>query len=230
MTTSFILLVLLAQFEGIYFGIDPGHGGEYPGAIGPVYGVQEKDINLLTSRYLDEYLRRSGAETALTRLDDRHVTLMSRTNFFNAQGVDYAFSVHHNAVTDPNPMTTGVFVYPGQCQDIPGQWAYTVAQAQQERLNVGFGWSSCDLQGVHEANFHMVRETTMPSCLTEILFVSHAPSERQLQESFFLKRNAYSIYLGFCDYFQVEPTIPDTLGGAQLPHSDRGHHLDVNAR
>ena len=50
--------------------IDPGHGGEDPGAIG-VNGVYEKDINLAISQMLGELLYDEGFSIIYTRTTDR---------------------------------------------------------------------------------------------------------------------------------------------------------------
>ena len=53
--------------------IDPGHGGEDPGAVGAA-GVYEKDIVLEVSKKLAEILRQAGAEVLLTRENDRDLS------------------------------------------------------------------------------------------------------------------------------------------------------------
>lgn len=40
-------------------GIDPGHGGEDPGAMG-AYGTREKDVNLAIAQRVEFLLRRMG--------------------------------------------------------------------------------------------------------------------------------------------------------------------------
>lgn len=50
--------------------IDPGHGGEDPGAIGPG-GVYEKDLNLEIARLIHDELKTLGYDVVLTRDDDK---------------------------------------------------------------------------------------------------------------------------------------------------------------
>lgn len=89
--------------------IDPGHGGKDPGASG-VDGLQEKDLTLAVAKRLAALLRAGpGIEVALTRSDDRYLTLEERTGFANAQGADLFVSVHGNAST--NTSLRGVEVY-----------------------------------------------------------------------------------------------------------------------
>lgn len=97
------------EFRRFKVVIDPGHGGKDPGASG-VDGLQEKDLTLAVAKRLAALLRAEpGIEVALTRTDDRFLSLEERTAFANAQGADLFVSVHGNAST--NPGLRGVEVY-----------------------------------------------------------------------------------------------------------------------
>ncbi|MFN3966513.1 MAG: N-acetylmuramoyl-L-alanine amidase [Endomicrobiia bacterium] len=76
--------------------IDPGHGGEDPGAIGP-NGTKEKDINLAISKKLASLLEEKGYTVYLTRDSDIFVPLVDRTNFANEKNADIFISIHCNA-------------------------------------------------------------------------------------------------------------------------------------
>lgn len=76
--------------------IDPGHGGSDPGAIGPS-GQKEKDVTLAIAHKIVPVLGQLGIEAALTRDDDRTVTLEERTARANAVGADLFVSIHCNA-------------------------------------------------------------------------------------------------------------------------------------
>jgi N-acetylmuramoyl-L-alanine amidase len=76
--------------------IDPGHGGQYPGAVGRT-GVTEKDLTLAVSLLLAQKLRDSGYEVLLTREDDRTLDLTERTDFANRADADLFISVHINS-------------------------------------------------------------------------------------------------------------------------------------
>jgi N-acetylmuramoyl-L-alanine amidase len=89
--------------------IDPGHGGKDPGARG-YRGLPEKDLVLAVSKLLARRLgAEPGIEVAMTRSDDRYLSLEDRTAFANAQGADLFVSVHGNAST--NTGLRGVEVY-----------------------------------------------------------------------------------------------------------------------
>lgn len=77
--------------------IDPGHGGEDTGAIGPS-GIKEKDINLAIAKKLEKLLsRKTGARIILTRADDTFIPLEQRTAIANKNRADLFISIHANA-------------------------------------------------------------------------------------------------------------------------------------
>ncbi len=76
--------------------VDPGHGGEDFGAVGPD-GTLEKDINLDISLYLKDMLEDEGFTVILTRDDDRFISLADRTKIANEAGADMFISIHANA-------------------------------------------------------------------------------------------------------------------------------------
>jgi len=89
--------------------IDPGHGGEDPGAIGQ-YGLKEKDVVLKVALRLEKKIReRLGAKTVLTRRRDIFVPLEERTAIANLNDADLFISVHVNAAE--NRALSGIETY-----------------------------------------------------------------------------------------------------------------------
>jgi N-acetylmuramoyl-L-alanine amidase len=80
--------------------IDPGHGGQDPGAIGP-NGTQEKEITLDVARRLKEKLLKGGGYSVLlTRGEDRTLSLAQRVAFAKEHKADLFISVHVNSIPD----------------------------------------------------------------------------------------------------------------------------------
>ncbi|MBM4329800.1 MAG: N-acetylmuramoyl-L-alanine amidase [Deltaproteobacteria bacterium] len=89
--------------------LDPGHGGEDPGAIGP-RGTREKDIVLNLARKLQKSLDESGEVRAfLTRRGDYFVPLNKRIKIAQEYGADLFVSLHTNG--SPKRQTRGTSVY-----------------------------------------------------------------------------------------------------------------------
>jgi N-acetylmuramoyl-L-alanine amidase len=77
--------------------IDPGHGGEDNGAVGPT-GTKEKNITLKIANELYKLLKDDGRfKPVLTRQDDVFVPLSQRTALANSVGGDIFVSIHTNA-------------------------------------------------------------------------------------------------------------------------------------
>ena len=90
--------------------IDAGHGGKDPGAISPITGVREKDINLALSRAIRDALVRSGrVRVAMTRDDDRFVRLPDRVAIARRLRADLFVAVHSDSA--PNPLARGATIY-----------------------------------------------------------------------------------------------------------------------
>ncbi|RMG03742.1 MAG: N-acetylmuramoyl-L-alanine amidase [Nitrospirae bacterium] len=89
--------------------IDPGHGGDDPGAIGP-RGLREKDVTLDMAKRLKRILEETyNLEVYLTRDSDRFISLKDRTLFANRKKADLFVSIHANA--SPRKNTRGTETY-----------------------------------------------------------------------------------------------------------------------
>jgi len=103
------LLLLAADAAPPVLAIDPGHGGEHVGAVGPC-GAREKEIALAVSRELSSLLNASGrVRTILTRDDDQTLELEDRYRIANEAGAVMFLSIHANA--SPNADARGVETY-----------------------------------------------------------------------------------------------------------------------
>jgi N-acetylmuramoyl-L-alanine amidase len=102
--------------------IDPGHGGTDPGALGPT-GLKEKDVTLAVAHKVAPILARLGVQVALTRDDDRFVTLEERTARANAFGADLFVSVHCNAAENKGRHGIETYVLDTTTSDMAGRVA-----------------------------------------------------------------------------------------------------------
>ncbi|MFN3567345.1 MAG: N-acetylmuramoyl-L-alanine amidase [Caldimicrobium sp.] len=83
--------------------LDPGHGGEDPGALGP-NGLKEKDVVLKLAKLLGEKLSEKlpNVEILYTRTSDVFIPLAKRPALANTMKADLFISIHLNASSDPN--------------------------------------------------------------------------------------------------------------------------------
>lgn len=108
------ILVLLLAFPAaaapLRVVVDPGHGGEKEGAIGPC-GTKEKDLALAISLRLAEALRLRGHEVILTRDRDVSLGLAPRIQLANERAADVFVSIHANSVAAAKDRVHGVETY-----------------------------------------------------------------------------------------------------------------------
>ena len=89
--------------------IDPGHGGEDPGAEGP-NGTKEADIALQISRKVAFKLKNDlNLRPFLTRTKNKTLTLDERNLIANKKKADLFISIHANANDSPKPAGVQVF-------------------------------------------------------------------------------------------------------------------------
>ena len=176
--------------------IDPGHGGQDPGATGK-NGLKEKDVNLTTSLALANILRKLGAEVVLTRKSDVYLTLDERVAVAEKERANIFISIHANAHPS-NTFTSGTETYYYRDKATAGQ-SYSLGQFIQGELTTLLQLPG---RGVKHGNFHVIRETSMPSVLLELAFLSNAVDENLLAHKPLLEEVARAIAKGVVKYFK----------------------------
>ena len=89
--------------------IDAGHGGKDPGSVGP--DILEKDVVLAIALGLrDELLKDGGIRVAMTREDDRIVTLADRPEIARQLDADLFISIHADSAGEASEVS-GASVY-----------------------------------------------------------------------------------------------------------------------
>jgi N-acetylmuramoyl-L-alanine amidase len=90
--------------------IDAGHGGRDPGATSVSGQVREKELTLaLAQAVRDALVKRGRVRVAMTRDDDRYLTLDDRAAVARRLGAAMFVSVHIDSA--PNPLARGASVY-----------------------------------------------------------------------------------------------------------------------
>ncbi|WP_025673441.1 N-acetylmuramoyl-L-alanine amidase [Salinivibrio socompensis] len=96
--------------EDIVVAIDPGHGGNDPGAIGP-RRKQEKDVNLAIAKQAAARINAvPGMRAVLTRTGDYFVDLNQRSEIARKHKAHLLVSVHADGFHKPQPRGASVWV------------------------------------------------------------------------------------------------------------------------
>jgi N-acetylmuramoyl-L-alanine amidase len=111
--------------------IDAGHGGRDPGATSVSGQVREKELSLVLARALrDELVKRGRVRVAMTREDDRYLTLDDRAAVARRLNAAMFVSVHLDSAA--NPLARGASVY--SLSDVASD---AEAAADAARENIG---------------------------------------------------------------------------------------------
>lgn len=178
--------------SGTVIVIDPGHGGPDPGAIG-INGLREVDVILPISLEVATLLQQQGIQVVLTRRDDRELGLESRVQIAERSDADLFVSIHANAIslnrTDVNGLETFYFSSRSQA----------LAQSIQDSMIRATGMNN---RGVKQARFYVIRNTSMPSVLVEVGFVTGAQDAPRLADPAFRSVLAEAIAQGILRHVQ----------------------------
>ncbi len=179
--------------------VDPGHGGSNPGAVSS--GSRESDNNLAVSLKLRDRLRQAGAKVVMTRESDRTVAqagsslgqeLQARVDIAEQNNADMFVSIHSNSNPDPSIAGAMTFFPSGKSSKL----------ALEVQSGIIRETASVD-KGTQPATFYVLRNTTMPSILVEMGFVTNAAEAAKLQNDAYRNRIAQGVFTGIVKYFQV---------------------------
>lgn len=159
--------------------IDPGHGGEDPGAVWN--GLKEKDITLDIGRRVAAELRRHGLEVKTSRDKDVTVSLKARTDDANRWGAHCYVSIHVNAATAP--AAKGFEVWHSVLPTSRGRILAKHLVYWLDRLTplVNRGAKSRAGAGGRDY-YHVIRETAMPAVIVEAGFITNPDDNQYLRD------------------------------------------------
>ncbi|OFW54917.1 MAG: hypothetical protein A2163_05235 [Actinobacteria bacterium RBG_13_35_12] len=174
--------------------IDPGHGGESSGAIGPG-DIHEKDVVLEIGKFLQSMLKDKGAEVIMTRTKDVNVDLYERIDSALEHNADLFISIHANAhaegadaINYHGHMTLYNYAYNQKLAEI-------ILDNLVERIGLPRTrvWKRSDLV--------VLRRPQVPSVLVEAAFMMHPDDNWYLLQPKYQREFAGVIMNGIIDYF-----------------------------
>ena len=193
----------LTSLKGRKIVLDPGHGGNDSGAIGPT-GVMEKTVTLQVALELKRLLTEEGAIVCMTRTKDTEVSprrskasdveeLQARCDVANTEKADIFISIHMDSFSNTEAKgTTGYYFKSGSAKS--RMLADRVRQGVIDQL----GTTS---RGTQTCAFYVVHHTDMPATLVELAFISNPNEERLLNSKVGVMKAAQGIADGIADYF-----------------------------
>ncbi|WP_306532445.1 N-acetylmuramoyl-L-alanine amidase family protein [Bacillus toyonensis] len=171
--------------------IDPGHGGNDPGSIGP-NGTKEKDITLKTAKNIQKKLEEKGMTVILTREDDTFVPLKNRVAISQNKSADLFLSIHYDGFTTNDVKGVTTYYYKGLKEQ-------ALAETIHEHL---FKHIQAKNRGVKSGDYYVLRENQKPSILLELGYITNPEDEERMNSQQFQADVASGIVNGVIKYFE----------------------------
>ena len=119
------------SIRDIVIAIDAGHGGKYPGAVGP-NNILEKDVTLLIAKELERTLRdTSGYYPIMIRSNDETIDLNSRYQEARKKGADAFISIHADGFRLESVKGASVFIWSDEASSTV---ARNLSEKQRKRI------------------------------------------------------------------------------------------------
>jgi N-acetylmuramoyl-L-alanine amidase len=195
--------------------LDPGHGGKDKGGIGK--RINEKTITLPLAQKVASLLRRKGYQVYLTRNSDQFIDLEKRPELAQKVKADIFVSIHANMTK-----STSVSGIESFCLTPVGA-ASSHSRTPSSKKYKG---NSCDAnntaltywihksltektkatdRGLKHARFMVLKESTCPSVLVEVGFLSNINEEKRIATEWYQWRIAQGIVDGIIKYhYQIK--------------------------
>ncbi|GGJ82427.1 hypothetical protein GCM10007063_01150 [Lentibacillus kapialis] len=148
--------------NGYNIVLDPGHGGNDPGAIG--YGnTFEKTHTMNMAHSVAEGLRKAGAKVIMTRSSDTYVSLEDRVNMSSAYATDAFISLHYNAFPfqGVNGFSTHYYTN-GNDRELAGE----IQSGLEQHMTL-------NSRGIKQDGYHVLRENSDLAVLVELGFITN---------------------------------------------------------
>ncbi|MFB4165189.1 N-acetylmuramoyl-L-alanine amidase [Alteribacillus sp. JSM 102045] len=172
--------------------IDAGHGGSDPGA--QANGLVEKNVVLSVALRVEKLLKEDGVDVVMTRTNDTFITLSGRVSIAERANADSFVSIHANAAT---PAAEGAETFYSTTHK--AQESRELAEAIQDRLVSDTGMN---YRRVANAGFYVIKNTTMPSTLIELGFLTNSKDANRMKKAGYNDKAAKAVYNGIKDYYE----------------------------
>jgi N-acetylmuramoyl-L-alanine amidase len=193
--------------------LDPGHGGRDAGYVGE-RGTTEKDVALAIALALQRALQETtDIRVLLTREEDKEASARMRATFANAQEGDLLLSIHTGA--SPFAQAHGIVAFYPPALDVTATaLARTRTNSSLSQINEETARShesqrlaeaivsgleahtGTEARGVRQSPLQMADQSSMPTVLLEVGFLSNPAEEALLATEAYVQKLAAGIAAG----------------------------------
>ncbi|NLD45785.1 MAG: N-acetylmuramoyl-L-alanine amidase CwlD [Clostridiaceae bacterium] len=190
--------------------LDPGHGGEDPGAVSDYNGIREKEINLYIAQKAKEYLEMEGFKVLLTREEDilqysegtkgydrkREQDLLKRKKMMDECGADIVVSIHLNMFEQSQYKGAQAFFPPRSAE------SKKLAECLQKAVREGLDPENKREALVKNTQLIIFRNIKTPTAIMECGFLSNREEEQKLASKEYQDKLALAIKEGIMEYYR----------------------------
>lgn len=171
--------------------LDPGHGGNDPGALSANQKHYEKTYTLKVMQMLQAKLEQTGANVILTRHSDTNIALADRARTANKLNADVFISLHFDA--SDNGHASGITTY-----------YYSAKKDRQlaQHINQNLKHTALPNRGLKFGNFEVLRENEQPAILIEGGYINNKKDYQKISNPTYQKQLTEAIYQGLVQNFQ----------------------------
>lgn len=202
-----ITAVINNKYEPLTIVIDPGHGGEDPGAV--VGNLYEKDLNLSIAQKLYQLLSASGYNVVITRTEDvllygdgeenhkKHYDLLNRLKILESYESSIYIGIHMNKF--PIEKYSGLQTFYSDNNQLSKALAASVQETTKLLLTENYRKIKPDNNTIY-----ILEHAEAPAVLIECGFLSNQEEAAMLSNKTYQENLAFTIFCGITSFLSAE--------------------------
>ncbi len=193
--------------------LDPGHGGEDPGAVSDYSGIKEKDINLSIANKVKELLEKENYKVLMTRTEDkleylpettsvtekRKQDLQRRKKMMDESGADIVVSIHQNKIKQTQYYGAQTF-YPHNSPEST-KLAVSIQKYIKEIVDPTNKREALVRGKPNELPIIILKDLKTTTAIVECGFLSNTNDEKQIGTKEYQDKIALAVKQGVNSYF-----------------------------
>ncbi|MCX7746092.1 MAG: N-acetylmuramoyl-L-alanine amidase [Clostridia bacterium] len=190
--------------------LDPGHGGEDPGAVSDYSGLKEKDVNFNIALKVKELLEKDNYKVMMTRTEDRleyqegtagmtqkrKQDLLRRKKMMDEGGANIVVSIHLNKFPQTQYFGAQTF-YPPNSPDSQ-KLAMNIQKSIKETVDPNNKREAL----VKKEPIIILKDSKTTTAIVECGFLSNEEEEKKLASTEYQEKLALCIKEGVKKYFE----------------------------
>lgn len=198
-----------SSLDNVKIVIDPGHGGNDPGAAGYALSHPEKVINWAIVNDLSDILEDKGADVVVLQTINNNIPLKQRVKMAVDEDPHLFVSVHSNSFRTNEGVSGSEAYY---------FTPYSFALADISSKNVAKALNTID-RGEKFGYFYVTRNTQFPSVLVETGFLTNRNEYSKLVDGSYQYEVAEGIANSVSTYFKAMGATSENATGSQISGS-----------